>query len=319
MDKNEDNNLTVLLTLYDRHIYTQRWIDFNWNNSFDYVIADGSLQNFNEEIILKNKKDNIKYLRYKNDTCAKDYIEKIINALGHVKTRYVMMADNDDFLVINNVKKIARELALSERFIGAHGVIGSIYEKRNKFKEPFNEPRTCEHITNVQGIEAIDICVNDYNYLHYSIIDTKIQIRIFEDLLNSGCNNFYLTENFHTFLALCYGKFLWNPKTFYIRQRDSEASNAANDLKNLYLNPLYDFILNEEYEKSYKNLCKRISEILNKKPEEIYSKIRVFYIKRYINHSELRIKSLSHKIRKLISIYKYKYNSENLKIKISRY
>jgi len=319
MDINDENNLTVLLTLYDRHIYTQRWIDFNWNNSFDYVIADGSSQNFNEEIILKNIKHNIKYLRYKNDTCAKDYIEKVINALGHVKTKYVMMADNDDFLVINNIKKIVRELAIREGFIGAHGVIGSIYEKRNKFKEPFNEARTCEHITNVQGIEAIETCVNDYNYLHYSIIDTKIQIKIFEDLFNSGCNNFYLTENFHTFLALCYGKFLWNPKTFYIRQRNSEASNAANDLKNLYLNPLYDFILNEGYEKSYKNLCKRISEIINIKPEEIYLKIRFFYIKRYINHNELKINYLNQNFRNFISKFKYKYSSENLKIIISRY
>jgi glycosyltransferase domain-containing protein len=321
MSRIPEEGLTIFLTLFNRHIYTQRWIDFNWDPELQYVVADGSNEKFNQEIFTKNNKKNIKYIFHGEDKSAKDYIAKIVNCLEHVNTKYVMFVDNDDLIVLKNVKNIIKKLSKGCDFIGAHGLIGSIYEENNTFSMPLIEERTCEHLTNINGFKAIESCVDDYNYLHYAIIDTEIQLKIFKNLLYSGCNNFYQAENFHTFLALSYGKFLWVPQVTYIRQRNPKESNSLGDLKNNLHNPLYDFILCEDYYYSYRNLCQILSEILLMDYQCIYKKIRSFYIKNYINHGiNIKYQSVMG-IRKMVSIlkykYKYKYNSDQLKIKIN--
>jgi hypothetical protein len=50
------NKLTVIVPLKDRPEYTPLWIENNYNEDYEYIIADGSHSDKNEKIFQNLKK-----------------------------------------------------------------------------------------------------------------------------------------------------------------------------------------------------------------------------------------------------------------------
>ena len=104
--KNSDlinNDVTLLLTIFNRRQFTLRWIDFieKFNCPFNIYISDGGndklLQKKLEKIAKKNKKITYKkFTYYKN---YKNFFEKYYLSTKEIKTKYTYICEDDDFLI----------------------------------------------------------------------------------------------------------------------------------------------------------------------------------------------------------------------------
>lgn len=123
-----DPRLTILLTLKGRHLFTLRWL---WHANrthlpFRIFIADGqvhpAIARLVEDRALFPNLD-VEYQRY-NDRTFYDYYRKLQDALSKIKTPYVMLSDNDDFLFPSGIARSLNDLERSPDYISVGGGIG---------------------------------------------------------------------------------------------------------------------------------------------------------------------------------------------------
>jgi len=277
---NNPPRLTIILPLYDRYHYTRRWFEVNFDPEFLYIVCDGGVESYDESIISSLENPNITYLRFPPDRIGRDFLRKILASIALVKTPYLMLADNDDFLSLRRIKQMIEELDKNPSFNGIHGKIGAFDELNNRYSEVLVESaRTTERISNVTGIEAIELCLNGYRYFYYGIVKTSVQHHIYSTLLSAGCNNLYQAEIFQTLLLLGQGKVLWFPHAFYFRQKNPIFSGAQSDILKGCRSPRFDFVLDKSYETAFDNLCRRLAVLVRVDSNIIYDKIRLFLIK----------------------------------------
>src|SRR6185437_5313306 len=135
-----DARLTVLLTLKGRDLYTLRWL---WHANrirlpFPIVIADGEVNPavarlIENPAVFPNLQ--IEYRRY-NDLTFHDFYLKIEDALSSIKTPYVMMSDNDDFLCPGGIIASVEFLERSPDYVSAGGGIGHFESRIDKNQIP---------------------------------------------------------------------------------------------------------------------------------------------------------------------------------------
>lgn len=114
-------DLTFILTLKGRSVFTKRWLDHMSQSEFinPIIIADGDKDSKIRELISKNFKNlNIKHLQF-NDQKVSDYYYKLQETLKQVQTKYIMMCDNDDFVLKSGVNDVLNFLNSNKEFISA--------------------------------------------------------------------------------------------------------------------------------------------------------------------------------------------------------
>src|SRR2546428_12405224 len=100
-----DRDLTVLLPLKGRPEFTLRWMKYAdcVRLPFRVLIADGGVDETGPKG-LSNKANfpsvSYDYMRYPYDQTYAEHYSKVVDALSHGKTPFVVMAANDDFLII---------------------------------------------------------------------------------------------------------------------------------------------------------------------------------------------------------------------------
>jgi glycosyltransferase domain-containing protein len=110
------DKLTILLTLKDRTAYTFRWLEYANSVRFPFkvLIADGGADRAVQDALTQKSAFpdvDYEYLRYPYDATYRDYFAKIVDALGRVRTPFVAMADNDDFLFPDCLQESAEFMA----------------------------------------------------------------------------------------------------------------------------------------------------------------------------------------------------------------
>ena len=123
---NPDRELTILLTLKDRPAFTHRWMAYAERTRlpFKVLIADGSTDDGVADLLAdRTRFPNVdyEYLRYPEDTSYPLYFAKIEDALAKVRTPFVAMADNDDFLVADTLAKAVEFLVANPAYAACGG------------------------------------------------------------------------------------------------------------------------------------------------------------------------------------------------------
>lgn len=104
------NDLTVVLTLKDRSRFTYRWMRWMEEQKFPYkiLIADGGSDKEIEKHLC-NKRNypslDYQYIRYPYDSGVAQFVGKVADAASRVTTRFVIAADNDDFILLEPLER----------------------------------------------------------------------------------------------------------------------------------------------------------------------------------------------------------------------
>jgi glycosyltransferase domain-containing protein len=122
-----DPLVTILLTLKGRHLFTLRWL---WHANriglgYPIFIADGEVHPavatlVEDPSIFPNLR--LSYHRY-NDLTFSDFYRKLHDSLSRIETPYVMISDNDDFLLPTGVGRNVDYLERALDYVCAGGGI----------------------------------------------------------------------------------------------------------------------------------------------------------------------------------------------------
>ena len=264
--------LIILLSLKDRHKETKVWFENNYHSAFNYIIADGSLEEENNYIFSKINKSNLLYLRFKKDLSYKDYYKKVYKASLLIKTPFVMQVDNDDILNFTSINECLDTMDQNNTFSIISGHISGFNVKKNKnYLSDFKE-NNCSHIQDNNKLNQIINYLKNYRIIWYSIYRTAVFQKAWEDCFLFSCKHVLNTEILHGLSSLANGYFTFKNNTTYIRntsQTDSifrntpieEIQKSKDEIKEilLFISKKYDLDKNkilEAYQKAnkiYKN------------------------------------------------------------------
>jgi glycosyltransferase domain-containing protein len=117
--------VTIIIPTHNRNFLLKRSIEYYSNFNCSIIICDSSE---NKSIEFLNN-SNLIYLHYINITFAK----KLYNAITHVKTKYVCLSADDDFLSLNGVHEGVLFLENNHDYYSVQGRFLQFYSNKNKF------------------------------------------------------------------------------------------------------------------------------------------------------------------------------------------
>jgi glycosyltransferase domain-containing protein len=265
MDIFEQQELTIILQIRDRHRYTIRWLNYalKKNCRFKIYIADGSSNNEIKKYLNRNKslqKLDIKYVKTDYDKNWKIYSKKILYALQNIKTKYILLADDDDFYDFKNLQKCIDTLNKDLDLVSCGGqtihfkildgnLSGQKIVFNNQNKKSFDKNDIFENIKlYLQNSQGIYYCIHRKN--------------IFEEAwIKNNKNDFSygrMTEMFIEMYLLTCGKVQILPHAYYYRQFDHKDTNSAG-LSNEFLDEIIKFNWHRDINIIIDIISKRIS------------------------------------------------------------
>lgn len=130
--------LTLLMPLKGRHLFTLRFLWQANKSSLPYriIIADGEVHPLlagllEDPTTFPNL--SIEFIRYPDDTSFSRFYQKMADAAARVRTPFVMMVDNDDFVMPSGVERCIEFMTTHDEYISCGGgVAGFALDKDNK-------------------------------------------------------------------------------------------------------------------------------------------------------------------------------------------
>jgi len=205
---NYQNHLTLILLVHDNTKFPERWIEYASFIKLPYkiFIADGGKTNLFNQYINKNLTNlnlNIEYFRYDHEKNFTDYYKKSYDVLSKVKTSYVLICSDDDFVVPSGIEQALNFLKNNNDYSSARGEILGI-----KFYKYSNQEKTYG---------------SDYEIItHSSQVSTNLEHENIEERLFSHLRNYQITFfDIHKTkdLQFAYQKLLkLNPKVYILHE-----------------------------------------------------------------------------------------------------
>ena len=293
--------LTIILPIKDRHECTLTWLQNNYSENFEYIIADGSYSNENKEIFDKYKKKNIQYIRFKPDTSYRDYYKKMYECTLLIKTNFVMQSDNDDYLNHKGINKIISTLIKKNKNIGS-GYTSHILKKNELFRHINFEKKIDFYIKN-NNFQIYENFFDNYIPLFYSVFSSVIFKKIYLNIVKSDIYFLSSYEYLFTLLAIKYGDITKVKTNHYIRLINTISSTSVEYKKIIKIQKYYEIdflkivnILFLKKSNAPKNFISKISNRVFRKKMTIQknlylSNLIILFLKK-IFHPYMNIKFL---------------------------
>jgi glycosyltransferase domain-containing protein len=245
--------LTILLTLKNRSEFTYRWLSYmnSINCKFKILIADGG--NDIDLISFLNNKSNYpnldyEYLKYPYDATIEDYYNKFKDALSKIKTKYLVLADNDDFFLLDRFDNYIQYLNLNSDYIGARGELVNLklFDNNKKIKNSIfgksyeaiiiNSP-TLEHENPLSRINFLCSNFNNYSYCTnwYCIFNTIKFSKIYNDLNSFNNKELLINEISINIMFVYTGKIKIFDEAFIVRQINTSSVGDNLIINNSFL------------------------------------------------------------------------------------
>ena len=236
-----DRDLTILLTLKDRAAFTFRWMAYadRIRLPFKVLIADGGAdESVPRALADRNRYPNVEYeyVRYPYDAAYLDYYAKMANALGRVKTSYVVMADNDDFFVTRGLRQCVDFLSANPDYASCGGQ-GAIFwfdpSLGSEDEQPYGQRVQWKYTSDFRSIDderASDRVLGQASSTsdsYYDVKRTEEAKRQFGIVRDLGLCDLFMVELLVQFLSVIAGRAKRFDTIHIARQHDSPGSSGS--------------------------------------------------------------------------------------------
>jgi glycosyltransferase domain-containing protein len=216
--------LTILMPLKGRHRFTLRFL---WHANkvrlpHRFLLADGEVRPGLAKILEDPQKTfpalDLEYVRYPDDLDFRRYYAKMADALRRVRTPYVKIADNDDFLAPSGIECCSDFLDAHPDYICCSGGIGgfSLHVPRgnscemvtgqlNKLNYRFSPRDRSIDLDAASPTERVLAGLRD-TWNHYAVFRAPALALIWKEILEINPTNLQLAERFLTMRTLTLGK-----------------------------------------------------------------------------------------------------------------
>lgn len=293
-----DDKLTILLTINRCPEYTFRWMTYNNKIRFPFkiVIADGG-QDKTVFDILSNYKNfpnlDYKYVHYKESGRLSEFFYRVNHALTYVDTTYVLKAANDDFFLVEGIRKALSFLHTHPGYSSSRGEIydfcvtgasearyNSVYGYITYFKQ-FNPESSIVEDTAIKRIRhsCANICV-----AWYDIYRTD-QLKKYHQILHKlNPADIFFNARITDFLTVAEGKINREDSLFMLHQANQLQGEAAAFFKQF---PTYkSWMQSATWQRDFNNFIQAVAESVSVKdvisPEEAGRQFAEMFHKLYL-------------------------------------
>jgi len=242
----ETHDLTIVLTLKDRNSFTRRWMRYMNDMRCPYriLIADGGEDKAIEQHLCNYENYphlDYEYIRYPYDATIEDYYIKFEDVISRVESEYLLLADNDDFYLLDRIPEILTFLDTHKDYVGARGELVNLmlYDRAGpsngltrgtRYLAVAIEAPSIENECPYERVEALckDMSKYDY-YANWScIFRSEVLKNIWSLLITLPIKEVIVTELLTHILMVIKGKIKIIPFPSFVKQIN--ASNLGDTL-----------------------------------------------------------------------------------------
>lgn len=288
-----EDQLTIILPLKGREDFTRRWLDYytRANLPWKTIIGDGDV-NSNVSTILKEHKNllenKVEYLSY-DDVNYLEFYRKILNMIEHAETPYVMMCDNDDFLIQCGIEKAISFLNENPDYVSCGGANLGIYGVADNF-DISQGTSVGGNWTNLNIIyDPIDLNMdksedrvletfNNYQPSWYCIHRREALRDCFREIVNRKILDVLAMELFQASYMAAKGKVRQAyDSVIYVRQLNtSMVSKNTSDT--------FDRIFKETLVQDFNSICTSLAEVTAERNNKSVAELRESFVQVYIDY-----------------------------------
>jgi glycosyltransferase domain-containing protein len=289
--------LTIVLPLKGRHLFTLRFL---WHANkarlpYRFLIADGEVHPELARLLEDSRKTfpalDIEYIRYPDDIDFNRYYAKMADVFQRVRTPYVRIADNDDFLAPAGLECCVDFLdARSDYVCCSGGIAGfSLRASQRDTADLVIGPLNKLAYRSVPHDRAIDLnsssatdrvlvgLRNTWNF--YAVFRTSAFAAMWQELLEINPTNLQLAERFLAMRALTLGKAKSDPSIFsYCKQYWTSMQlhwpSSQLEKRRDFAHYLLRSRFTEDVANVLDRISRRLAELDSGDPEKIVDRLR---------------------------------------------
>lgn len=287
-----DKDLTLILLLKDQAAFTWRW--FKYQNEiffpFKILVADGGKDKLVEKI-LKDKSRfpniNYEYIRYPYDKDVSIFFKKVSDTLSRVKTKYVVMASNDDFYFTDSLYNALKFLNENEDYVVSREdiydfrvkPINKRVQKEDIYGKMINVLKLYDNSSNAGDTAIKRVCIfSEYsNSLWHDVCRTEKLKQGYQILVDSGILDLDLSDRLINYFLATQGKIHRGEGLYMLHQ-----SHQAGIGHILARRNTFEWIMTESWPKDVSTIfditAQKISEIDNTPLESARNKVMQYYL-----------------------------------------
>jgi glycosyltransferase domain-containing protein len=227
---------TLLLLVKGRHEFTERWLKYMDSIKFEFpiIIADGENDGVTEDLIKKantSKNLAIEFYQYNTHGGYNEYYSMKYEALNKVKTDYVMLCDNDDFILQYGLKKLIDFAVKNPEYISVSGKILN-FEIDDFAYAPFgskiNFLKPCEYYRKEEPLDDwknhIKSVFTEFQPNFYNIFQKKYLLIVANELTKLNFSDLVINEFYIQLRTATLGKSkVLDAEQHYLRQRGTSS------------------------------------------------------------------------------------------------
>ena len=234
----KNHNITILLTIYNRLEYTKKWIDFAEQQKvpFNIFISDGgNIENIKNKLDLDSRKLKIIYHKFKFYKNYKNIYEKYFYAINKIKTKYVIIAEDDDYINVEGFIKSAIFLKKNKDYSSVKGIncLGELMVNNGKLLSLALRNENAENReVSLRQQNSEDRLVSYFKSSPISIFNglntVKSLKKVFKILGTKDFLNLYITELILVLILINEGKIKREKYIDYIKMDNDQFSSSRN-------------------------------------------------------------------------------------------
>ena len=240
---NRDDQLTILLTLKDRVPFTFRWMAYANSIRFPFkvCIADGGADDSVQAVLgdrARYPEVDYQYLRYPPDRSYADFYAKVVDALSRIRTPFVAVADNDDFLVVGALRKAVAFLTDHPDHAACGGQCAIFWVTpsapadeplygRDVVWKPHADAMSVDGETARERVWQFSRWDTSTNPHYYNVQRTEGVAGRFHAVRDANFADLFLHEQLLAFLTAIAGKMRQLPMLYVAKQWNSPGSSAG--------------------------------------------------------------------------------------------
>lgn len=267
--------LTIILPLKGRETFTLRflWHANECQMPYRFLIADGQVTPklgalmSNAAQVFPNL--DLEYVEYPDDVGFPQFFRKMSDAINHVRTPYVMLADNDDFLLSAGIERSLDFLDQAPDYVSCGGGIAgfSVYAPTGTANPglvgPFNK-FTFRYAAEDRSLDLNQGRLTDrlvagaqYSWGYYAVYRAPILAQIWREVIEIDFSDLMLFEWYCGLRTLTLGKARSDPSTIaYLRQ-------YWTSMRSTFSEDWVHHLLRSRFTIDFTSLIKRLSSVVS--------------------------------------------------------
>tara|TARA_Y100000768_G_scaffold111670_1_gene82266 strand:- start:10015 stop:11115 length:1101 start_codon:yes stop_codon:yes gene_type:complete len=234
-------SVTILLTIFNRLDYTNKWLNYAEQSKipFKIFISDGgNIRNIKKKLKLDKRNLDITYSKFKYYKNYNYLFEKFYKSVKKIKSKYIFIAEDDDYIFFDKIIKSAKFLDKNKAFSCAKGIncLGDMIRNNGKVLafslRNESSSKKGSILSRIPDIRLIEYYQKKHLSLYNALHRKESLLKTFKILNSRNFLNLYISELIFCLSVIYNGKVARFNHIDYIKM-DNTFHSASNNFEKI--------------------------------------------------------------------------------------